>query len=35
LATAVVLYSAAVQFIWLNFAVTAFAWLPYQLYPVF
>lgn len=30
----VVLYSAAVQFVWLNFAQTAFAWVPYQFYPL-
>lgn len=30
---AVVGYSAAVQFVWLFFAKTAFAWLPYQFYP--
>jgi hypothetical protein len=29
----VILYSFAVLFVWLNFAVHAFAWLPYQLYP--
>lgn len=29
----VVLYSAAVLFVWLVFAKTAFAWLPYQFYP--
>jgi len=28
----VVVYSAAIQFVWLNYADTAFAWLPYQLY---
>ena len=28
----VVAYSASVQFIWLNYADTAFAWLPYQFY---
>lgn len=27
-------YYTAVQFVWLNFAQTAFAWLPYQLYPL-
>jgi len=31
---AVVAYSAAVLFVWLFFAQTAFAWLPYQFYPV-
>lgn len=30
----VVVYSAAVQFIWLNFASYADAWLPYQFYPL-
>lgn len=30
---AVVAYSAAVHFVWLVFADTAFAWLPYQFYP--
>jgi len=30
---AVVAYSAAVLFVWLFFAKTAFAWLPYQFYP--
>ncbi|SFZ80669.1 EpsG family protein [Devosia enhydra] len=30
----VVLYSAAVQFIWLNFAGHSSAWVPYQLYPL-
>lgn len=29
----VVLYSAAVLFVWLVFAQTSFAWLPYQFYP--
>jgi hypothetical protein len=29
----VVIYSAAVQFVWLFFAKTAFAWVPYQFYP--
>ena len=29
----VVAYSAAVQFVWLVLADTAFAWLPYQFYP--
>lgn len=31
---AVVLYYAAVEFVWLNFATHAFAWLPYQFYPL-
>lgn len=30
---AVVGYSAAVHFVWLVYADTAFAWLPYQFYP--
>ena len=30
---AVVAYSATIQFTWLFFAQTAFAWLPYQFYP--
>lgn len=30
---AIVGYSAAVQFVWLMYADTAFAWLPYQFYP--
>ena len=30
---AVVAYSAAVYFVWLVYADTAFAWLPYQFYP--
>jgi hypothetical protein len=30
---AVVGYSATVQFVWLVYADTAFAWLPYQFYP--
>jgi hypothetical protein len=29
----VVFYSAAVHFVWLVYADTAFAWLPYQFYP--
>jgi hypothetical protein len=31
-AIAVLFYSAAVQFVWMNFASHADAWLPYQLY---
>lgn len=31
---AVVAYSASVQFVWLNFAANAFAWVPYQFYPL-
>ena len=27
-------YYVAVQFVWLNYAQTAFAWLPYRLYPL-
>jgi hypothetical protein len=30
---AVVAYSATVHFVWLGFADTSFAWLPYQFYP--
>ena len=30
---AVVVYCAAVHFVWLTYAETAFAWLPYQFYP--
>ena len=30
----VVAYSAAVQFVWLNFAGHAEAWVPYQIYPL-
>jgi len=30
---AVIAYSAAVHFVWLVYADTAFAWLPYQFYP--
>jgi hypothetical protein len=30
---AVVVYSAVVHFVWLVYADTAFAWLPYQFYP--
>ena len=29
----VVAYSATVHFVWLNFAVNAYLWLPYQFYP--
>ena len=29
----VVIYSASVQFVWLNYASHANAWVPYQLYP--
>jgi hypothetical protein len=31
---AVVAYSATVEFVWLFYAQTAFAWLPYQFYPL-
>ena len=31
----VVIFSAAVLFTWLNFAVHARYWIPYQLYPIF
>ena len=31
----IILYSALVLFVWLNFAVHAEYWLPYQFYPVF
>lgn len=31
---AVMGYYSAVQFVWLNFAQTAFAWLPYHIYPL-
>jgi hypothetical protein len=30
---AVVVYSSAVHYVWLVYASTAFAWLPYQFYP--
>jgi hypothetical protein len=30
----IIAYSALVQFVWLNFADHAYAWLPYQLYPL-
>jgi hypothetical protein len=30
--TGVILYSAAVQFTWLNYADNALAWLPYRNY---
>ena len=29
----IVVYSASVQFIWLNFAAHAYAWVPYKFYP--
>ena len=31
---AVVMYYAIVQFVWLNFAIHAFSWLPYRFYPM-
>ena len=31
----IMLYSAMVLFVWLNFAVHAKYWLPYQIYPIF
>lgn len=31
----VILYSAAILFVWLNYAVHAEYWLPYQFYPIF
>lgn len=31
---AVVAYYGAVQFVWLNFATHAFAWVPYRWYPI-
>lgn len=31
---AILLYYAAVQFVWLNYAQTAFAWVPYRFYPL-
>jgi hypothetical protein len=33
LTLAVIAYSAAIQFVWLNYAVHAGAWVPYKLYP--
>lgn len=33
-AVGVIAYSAAVQFVWLNFAANADGWLPYQFYPL-
>ncbi len=33
LSVTIVVYSAAVQFVWLNYATHARLWLPYQLYP--
>lgn len=34
LTLAVVLYSAAIEFVWLNFAANARDWIPYQFYPM-
>jgi hypothetical protein len=31
----VVLYSLAIEFVWLNFATHARFWIPYQVYPLF
>jgi hypothetical protein len=31
----VVLYSLAIEFVWLNFASHARYWIPYQVYPLF
>ncbi|PSJ41733.1 EpsG family protein [Allosphingosinicella deserti] len=30
----IIAYSAAVQFVWLNFAANAYYWVPYQVYPI-
>lgn len=30
----VLVYYAAAEFVWLNFADTSFAWLPYRFYPL-
>lgn len=30
----ILLYYALVQFVWLNFAAHAYAWLPYQFMPL-
>jgi hypothetical protein len=35
LTIAVIAYSAAVQFVWLNFANHADYWLPYKIFPIF
>jgi hypothetical protein len=35
LVIAMILYSAAIQFVWLNFANHAEYWLPFQFYPLF
>jgi hypothetical protein len=32
---AIVVYSAAVQFVWLNYAIHARFWVPYEFYPIF
>lgn len=34
LTAAVLLYYGAVLFVWLNYAATAFAWVPYRFYPL-
>ena len=34
-AVLVALYCFAIQYVWLNFAVHAEYWLPYQIYPLF
>ena len=31
----VILYSAAVQFVWLNYSANAANWIPYKIYPLF
>jgi hypothetical protein len=31
---AVLVYYATVELVWLNFAVNAFAWIPYRWYPL-
>jgi hypothetical protein len=30
----IIVYSASVQFVWLNFATHAYAWVPYKFYPL-
>lgn len=30
----IILYSAAIQFVWLNYAANAPAWIPYRFYPI-
>ena len=34
LVVSIILYYAAVQFTWLNFAANSFAWIPYRWYPL-